>query len=223
MVTPPANGTVGISGTTATLAPLPGFEGADSFTVAAWDAATGLTSNLASFSVKVTAASRPQISSVVNAASFLSGAVAPGEIVTVYGTGLAGASPSLMDINSAGLVNRSLAGVRVLFDGLAAPVLYASAGQVNAIAPWGIAGKASTSVRAEYNGIQSAAVSVNVGAASPAVFAGAVLNQDFSVKQRGESRGQGLIPAPVRHRRRSDESTGVRWRIRRFAVLDAAA
>jgi uncharacterized protein (TIGR03437 family) len=169
-----ANGTVALSGTTATFLPTPGFEGADAFTVAAWDGMTS--SNLATVSVKVTATSRPQIASVVNAASSKEGTVAPGEILTIYGTGLGPAGAVGTFVNSAGLVNRSLAGTRVLFDGVAAPVLYTSDGQVNVVAPWTLAGKPSTSIQVESGGIQSAAIKANIAPTAPAVFPGAVVN-----------------------------------------------
>ena len=174
VVNQPANGTVAINGTTATFLPAPGFEGDDAFTVAAWDGMTS--SNLATVPAKVTAASRPQIASVVNAASSKEGPIAPGEILTIYGTGLGPANGAGMLVNSAGLVNRSVAGTRVLFDGAAAAVLYASEGQINVVAPWGLAGKTATNIRAELCGIQSSPLTAGVAAAAPAVFPNGVVN-----------------------------------------------
>jgi uncharacterized protein (TIGR03437 family) len=179
VVSQPANATVGLNGATATINPLSGFEGSDSFTVAAWDGQTS--SNLATVNLKVTATKRPQVATVVNAASFQPGPVAPGEVITIGGTGLGPTTPAGMLVNSAGLVNRSLAGTQVLFDGVAAPVFYTSDSQINAIAPWGLAGKTSTSVQVGYGGVLSYPVSVGVAPASPAIFSGAVLNQDGSL------------------------------------------
>jgi uncharacterized protein (TIGR03437 family) len=79
--------------------------------------------------------------------------------------------------------------VRVWFDDIAAPVLYASASQIDVVAPYSIAGKPSTSVRVEYLGVFSPAVSVPVLPAQPGIFTlnasgsgpAAVLNQDYSV------------------------------------------
>jgi uncharacterized protein (TIGR03437 family) len=174
VVTQPANGTVALSGSTATFLPVTGFEGNDAFTVAAWDGMTS--SNLATVTLNVTAASRPQITSVVNAASSKEGPAAPGEILTIYGTGLGPVTAAGMFVNSAGLVNRSLAGTRVLFDGVAAPVLYTSDRQVNVVAPWSLAGRTTASIQVEAGGIQSAASKLNMAATAPAVFAGGVVN-----------------------------------------------
>jgi uncharacterized protein (TIGR03437 family) len=174
VVNQPANATVALNGTTATLLPFPGFEGNDAFTVAAWDGMTS--SNLAAVAVKVRATSRPQITTVVNAASSQPGAIAPGEIVTLYGSALGPATPAGMFVNSAGLVNRALAGSRVLFDGIAAPVLYVSPTQINVVAPWTLAGRTSTNLQVEFGGIPSTAFALAVIAVSPAIFPGAVVN-----------------------------------------------
>jgi uncharacterized protein (TIGR03437 family) len=81
-----------------------------------------------------------------------------------------------MFVNSAGLVNRSVGGTRVLFDGVAAPVLYASERQVNVVAPWGLAGKTITSIQVESGGIQSSVTKTSIAPAAPAVFPNGVAN-----------------------------------------------
>src|SRR5262249_52320506 len=82
---------------------------------------------------------RPKISAVVNAGSLLPGAIAPGEIVTVFGLvqaiGTAGTN-----IGSDGRVNRALYAIRVLFNGIPAPLTYLSPSQINAVVPYEIAG-----------------------------------------------------------------------------------
>jgi len=55
IVSQPANGTVGLAGTTATYTPFAGFSGADPFTYAAWDGSTD--SNLGTVTVQVAAGS----------------------------------------------------------------------------------------------------------------------------------------------------------------------
>jgi uncharacterized protein (TIGR03437 family) len=101
-----------------------------------------------------------------------------------------------------GVIPNALAGVRVWFDDIAAPILYASAGQVDAIAPYSIAGKSGTSVRVEYLGGSSPAVGVSVVAAEPGIFtldgsgsgSAAVLNQDDSQNSAAKpaARGQSI-------------------------------
>ena len=63
---------------------------------------------------------------IVNAASHLGGAVAPGEIVTVYGSMIG--PPELVSFDSAhSPLAKTLADTRILFNGVPAPLLYVSA------------------------------------------------------------------------------------------------
>jgi len=80
--------------------------------------------------------------------------------------------------------------VHVLFDGVPAPITYASAGQVNAVVPYAVAGKSSTELQVEYLGALSPAVTMPVAAAVPGIFTvsatgsgpGAILNNsDYSL------------------------------------------
>ncbi|MCU1262179.1 MAG: hypothetical protein JWO80_5064 [Bryobacterales bacterium] len=140
--------------------------------------------------------------SLVNGASFRVGPVAPGEIVTIFGSGLGpvpGVTPQLTpDGNS---LATSLAGTQVLFDGLAAPMIYASDTQVSAIVPYSLAGAVSTKLAIEVQGVISPAVAVNVNPSSPAIFTvpsggtgqAAALNQDYSVNSAGNPATAGSV------------------------------
>jgi len=117
------------------------------------------------------AATSVVIGAIVNAASGASGAVVPGEIVTIYGSGLgpvAGVGFSLDAVT--GMVDSTLAGTRVLFGTLAAPITYASANQVNAIVPYEIADQTSISMRVQYQGSESAGTALLVASAAPGAF-----------------------------------------------------
>jgi uncharacterized protein (TIGR03437 family) len=177
IVSQPQHGTVALAVATATYNPDAEFEGQDVFTFASWDGS--MDSNLAQVTITVTAASRPQFTAagIADPASGATGAVAPGELVTIGGTGLGPAAPAALTLNSAGLVTRLLAGTRVLFDNLPAPVLYTSGDLAVVVTPFALAGRATTAVQVESNGILSAAVPVPVVAAAPGIFAG-ILNQD---------------------------------------------
>jgi uncharacterized protein (TIGR03437 family) len=127
--------------------------------------------------------------SVVNGASFLSGQIAPGELITIFGSALGPLTPAgLVLTPDGGSVSTSAGGTRVLFDGVAAPVTYASDGQVNAIVPFGLAGNTvSTQVQVEVQGVASSPVTEFLTSASPAIFntgggtgQAAALNQDNS-------------------------------------------
>jgi uncharacterized protein (TIGR03437 family) len=121
---------------------------------------------------------------VVNAASYVQGAVAPGEIVALFGTALGPASPADLTLTNPKLVANSLAGIHVLFDGVPAPVLYGSAGQVNAVVPYAVAGESATQLQVEYLGTLSPPISLPVAATAPGMFTqdvsgtgpGAILN-----------------------------------------------
>ena len=74
---------------------------------------------------------------VVNAASFGSGAVAPGEIVTLFGKGLGPDGIVRSGVRPDGTLQNTLVGTKVLFNGtVMAPLIYVTPGQVAAIAPY---------------------------------------------------------------------------------------
>jgi len=109
-----------------------------------------------------------QFSAVTNAASNLIGAIAPGEVVVLYGSGLGPASLATYQLEN-GDVPPSVAGSSVYFNGSAGPVLYASSTQVAAIVPFELTG-ASAQVYVSYQGLTSAPITVSVAPAAPALF-----------------------------------------------------
>ena len=121
---------------------------------------------------------------VANAASGKAGSVAPGELVSIYGSALGPAAGTNLQFTNPVLVSNALEGVHVLFDGVPAPITYASAGQVNAVVPYGVAGHSATQLQVEYLGQVSAPITLPVAALSPATFTadasgggqGAILN-----------------------------------------------
>jgi uncharacterized protein (TIGR03437 family) len=121
---------------------------------------------------------------VASAASYLAGPVAPGEIVSLFGTAIGPPTAASLVLTNPRLVSNALQGVHVWFDGLQAPVLYACAGQVNVVVPFAVAGESATQIQVEYLGIRSPAVSIPVSQAKPSIFTlnasgsgpGAILN-----------------------------------------------
>jgi uncharacterized protein (TIGR03437 family) len=114
-----------------------------------------------------TAAGAIALNGVVNAASYSGGALAPGEIVTIFGSGFGPATLAAAEYTD-GQLPTSVGETRVLFDGTAAPMIYASAGQVSAIVPYAVSG--SVQVQVEFQGTATAAVAVAVAAAAPGIF-----------------------------------------------------
>ncbi|MBI3282247.1 MAG: SBBP repeat-containing protein, partial [Acidobacteria bacterium] len=139
------------------------------------------------FVVRFGEPARMAVSGVASAASYAGGGVAPGEIIFFTGNGIGPQSVATLVLDANGRVSPSLAGVRVLFDGVPAPVIYVSSGQGSVIVPYSVAGKPTTQMVVEYEGNRSAALTLNVQPAKPALFSatqtgrgqGAILNQDF--------------------------------------------
>jgi uncharacterized protein (TIGR03437 family) len=131
----------------------------------------------------------PIVAAVLNAASQAAGSVSPGEILTIFGQNIGPATPAYFTLGADGKAATNLGGVQVLFDGLPAPVIYASATQINAIAPYEVASQTVTSIVVSFSGASIPAGGVPITNAAPAIFAlnstgegaAAVLNQDNSI------------------------------------------
>jgi endo-1,4-beta-xylanase len=107
---------------------------------------------------------------LTNAASYAVGAVAPGEIVTLFGANFGPPSLLQLQLDATGKIATSLGGAQLLFDGVAAPVVYSVTGQSSFIVPFEVAGKANTQVQYVYQGAHSNTVTVPVVAVAPALF-----------------------------------------------------
>jgi len=103
---------------------------------------------------------------VVNAASF-DAPVSPGSLVSIFGSNLA---PQVAAASTIPLP-LSLGGVTVAFNGVAAPLLYVSSGQINAQLPWEVSATGPMDVVVVVNGAVSAPQSVSVAPVSPGIFA----------------------------------------------------
>jgi uncharacterized protein (TIGR03437 family) len=136
---------------------------------------------------------------VTNGASFLPGPVTPGEIASIFGVNLGPEQGVLGGLDASGRVVTSAGGVSVTFNGLPAPIFYASSGQINVQVPFelGGAGNALVLVRRE----QSASVPISVAMASvrPGLFtlplssSLAALNQDGSVNSASNAAPRGSV------------------------------
>jgi uncharacterized protein (TIGR03437 family) len=115
------------------------------------------------------ASSSPNVSAVVNGASFVGGAVAPGEIVAIFGANLGASQLTQMHPDVNGTLNSSLAGTQVFVNGVPAPLLYVSATQIGAVTPFGLSGT-TAQFQVVYNGRTSSAVAVPVTNAMPGLF-----------------------------------------------------
>ncbi|HEX3742867.1 MAG TPA: SBBP repeat-containing protein [Bryobacteraceae bacterium] len=153
-----------------------------------------------SFLARVDLATQPTLAvgCVVNAASYLAGnvssyptgAVAPGEIVSLFGLGLGPTPAAPLQLTASGTVSTAIGGMSVLFDGIPAPLLYAGPGQLNAVVPYGIH-TSGTSMTVTNGSLTAGPIPMPVVSAVPAIFLcgaycndpsqAAVVNSDYSL------------------------------------------
>jgi len=141
----------------------------------------------------VSAGSGTRIAAVTNGATNLSGAIAPGEILVLYGSSL-GPAGVVTNVPANGVYGTIAGGTTVLVNGIPAPILYSSAGQVSALVPFGIQ-SAQAQVSVSYEGQISAPLVAQVVAAAPSLFTlnfsgtgqAAAINQDATGTVNGPS------------------------------------
>ncbi|MDR3703720.1 MAG: hypothetical protein P4L56_28990 [Candidatus Sulfopaludibacter sp.] len=142
-------------------------------TVSGTNNSTG--STLVNVTLTVTAP-LPTISAVANAANGVIGTVAPGEIVSIFGPASNPIGPATaVGLSGSNLVNGNvpttgLGGVKVTFNGYPAPVLYASATQINAVVPYEVAGFSGFPVVVTYLGQNSNGFTVQTTTTVPGIF-----------------------------------------------------
>lgn len=142
---------------------------------------------------------------VTNAASFrgaaIDGGIAPGELITIFGTNLGPAAPVTLQLDGRGFVANRLGGTRVLFDGTPGPMIVTSADQVSVVVPYGLEGLTSVAVSVEYEGRASAQIPIPVAVAAPAIFtqnssgsgAGSVIRQTGELITAASPAGVGEV------------------------------
>lgn len=147
----------------------------------------------------------------VNSASFAKNlAIAPGSIVTIFGSDFSTAAASAWAIPLPAVIGET----SVTFNGIAAPLYYVSAGQINAQVPFEL-GAGLASLQVVRGGTKSPAITVTVASVSPGIFIvdqatsqGAIVHADYSLvsgtnpARTGESlaifcTGLGAVKIPV--------------------------
>jgi uncharacterized protein (TIGR03437 family) len=105
---------------------------------------------------------------VLSAASFAAGPVAPGEIVSIFGSGLGPSPGQSFTLDGNRTVNP--AGMQVWFGNRQGTILFASPGQMNAVAPFEIEPGSTVPLQIWNNGIPSAQTPVTIATATPALL-----------------------------------------------------
>jgi uncharacterized protein (TIGR03437 family) len=117
----------------------------------------------------------PLVQSVSNAANGEDHHLVAGSLGTIMGTRLHGQA------------------VQVTLDGTPATLLYSGETQINFLVPAALAGKQSATLVVTVDGNASAASTVTLAPAAPAIFPGAVLNQNYSVNSEANPAAAGSI------------------------------
>jgi uncharacterized protein (TIGR03437 family) len=120
----------------------------------------------------------PRILGVASAFGNVVGPVAPGQLVTIFGSGLGPAEGVALALD-AGMLPRSGPGVTVRWNGTPSPVLFARSDQLNVQVPYESSGLTEARVEVTVNGATTS-LSVPVAPTRPSLFAG-VWNQDGSL------------------------------------------
>jgi uncharacterized protein (TIGR03437 family) len=145
--------------------------------------------------------SSPDLRAVTDAASFLSGRISASEIITLFGSGFGPSSGVSFRLDELGQLPLTLGGARVLINGSPIPLLYVSAGQINAIAPGTLTAGDIAAVEVEIGGAKSLAYRVEVAPAAPGIFTltgagfgpAAALNQDLTVNSAANAAARGSV------------------------------
>ncbi len=109
------------------------------------------------------------IGAAVDAASESATSVSPGQIMVIYGAGL-GPSALVQNQPVNGVFGTQVAGTTVTFNGFPAPMIYTSANQVAAIAPYRVSFSPTAQVAVSYQNQTSAAITLPVVSSAPAFF-----------------------------------------------------
>src|SRR5271157_1935575 len=113
---------------------------------------------------------KPTVNAVENVASYGNGPISPGEMVVIFGTGMGPSNLVGLQLDQQGRVANALSQVQVLFDGNPVPLIYVSAQQVSAMAPYGLTGKSSTQIQVMYQGVASDPFQKAIAASAPGIF-----------------------------------------------------
>jgi uncharacterized protein (TIGR03437 family) len=123
----------------------------------------------------VSTAPGPSVTSILNAATLQTGALVPGSLGTIMGSGLAGSA------------------VGVTFDGMPGKIIYASATQLNLQVPAELAGKTSAQAVVTVDGQASTPRTVTLAPVAPAIFTNGILNQDYTVNSSSKPAARGSV------------------------------
>jgi uncharacterized protein (TIGR03437 family) len=135
---------------------------------------------------------------VVNAATYLSWPVAPGEIVALMGSGLGPMEGAQTQATPQSPFPTQASGVQVTFDGTPAPLLWVQDSQINAIVPWSLTPGTNTQICVSSGVTKTNCLTWPVAQTAPGVFTvdgthAAAVNQDGSINSATNRAAPGSI------------------------------
>jgi uncharacterized protein (TIGR03437 family) len=134
----------------------------------------------------------PAIASVVNAASYQSGPVAPGSYITLFGQNLA---QTIATAASYPLPS-TLAGSSLTINGVPAPLYYASPTQIDAQVPFEAAAGTATAILT-VGGAPLPAITFTVQATAPGLFTSGAIQATVGDVITVYGTGQGMVDNPI--------------------------
>ena len=134
----------------------------------------------------------------VNAFSYTGGTVAPGEVISIFGSNFASSGASVA-VNNALPV--ALGRTKVVIGSMAIPIIAVTPNQIDAILPFDLASATSVPLAVQVDGALSATVVVPVAATAPGLATadssgtgpGAILNQDGTVNSGSNPAPRGTV------------------------------
>ncbi len=141
----------------------------------------------------------PMIAAAVDGASFLERPAAPGQFVTLFGTGL---GPfAFAGGGAGGSFGVYLSDTLALVNGVASPILLSSDGQINVVIPYGVEGAPAAQIEVLHSGVPSNLFVLPLADKTPGLLTlnqsgdgpGAILNQDFSLNTEANPAAPGSV------------------------------
>lgn len=108
---------------------------------------------------------------VVHSANFTAGAIAPGQIISIFGVNIGPAQGAGAELGPEGCLLTTIGGVQVLFNGIPGPIFFTNSGQINVQVPYEVAGAASVTIQIIVDGVPRNSVVVPLGSSAPGIYA----------------------------------------------------
>ncbi len=140
----------------------------------------------------VAASAQPTVTSVVNGASGIAGPVAPGELISIFGSGFGTSTTTVQSLP----IPTTLDGVSVAIDGTALGLLFIGAGQINAVAPAQLQPTTGHELVVTVGSASSSPFQITGAVADPGIFTPNSSSQAFAFNMNGSTNSSSNPAAP---------------------------